>query len=223
MRRTRWMSCLGILVALTISARASTVLVEAESFKDPGGWVLDTQFIHSMGSPYLMAHGLGDPVKDATTTVKFPAAGTYHVFVRTLDWVAKYNAPGTPGKFQVLIDGQPLQEGYVHFAADPPGHADDFLSGLRLVATRDAWGPRQVPPGELFVMGDNRDNSRDSRYWGFLPVDQVRGRALLVYWSYDAAAVSGSADAGAGPARWLHGRLAAIGRTRWERVFHLMR
>jgi len=110
MRRTQWMSCLGILVALTISARASTVLVEAESFKDPGGWVLDTQFIHSMGSPYLMAHGMGEPVKDATTTVKFPAAGTYHVFVRTLDWVAKYNATGAPGKFQVLVDGQPLKE-----------------------------------------------------------------------------------------------------------------
>jgi hypothetical protein len=90
-------------------AAADQVLVEAESFVDHGGWVLDTQFIQSMGSPYLLAHGLGEPVKDATTTVKFPATGRYRVWVRTMDWVARWNAPGAPGKFQVLIDGEPLE------------------------------------------------------------------------------------------------------------------
>ncbi len=66
-----------LLVSALITARASaaTVLIEAESFKAPGGWVLDTQFIETMGSPYLMAHGLGTPVADATTTVKLPQAG----------------------------------------------------------------------------------------------------------------------------------------------------
>ncbi len=98
------------LLSLALSARADQVLVEAESFKDPGGWVLDTQFIDSMGSPYLLAHGMGTPVKDATTTVTFPAAGTYHVFVRTKDWVAQWKAPGQPGKFQLLVEGQPLKE-----------------------------------------------------------------------------------------------------------------
>ncbi|HEX8911941.1 MAG TPA: FAD-dependent oxidoreductase [Humisphaera sp.] len=89
-------------------AAAHTVLVEAESFKDSGGWSLDTQFIHIMGSPYLLAHGLGEPVKDATTTVTFPKTGKYRVFVRTKDWVARWNAPGAPGKFQVIVDGKPL-------------------------------------------------------------------------------------------------------------------
>lgn len=89
-------------------AEAALVLVEAESFQDRGGWVLDTQFVHIMGSPYLLAHGLGQPVKDATTAVRFPAAGTYRVFVRTKDWVARWNAPGQPGRFQLLIDGKPL-------------------------------------------------------------------------------------------------------------------
>ena len=97
-----------IVLAVARPASAQTVLVEAESFAEPGGWSLDTQFIHVMGSPYMLAHGLGEPVKDATTSVKFPAAGTYKVFVRTKDWVARWNAPGTPGKFQVLIDGKPL-------------------------------------------------------------------------------------------------------------------
>ncbi len=87
---------------------ASGVLVEAESFADRGGWVIDTQSIDQMGSPYLLAHGLGVPVKDATTMVELPAPGRYRVWVRTRDWVAPWNAPGSPGKFQVLIDGKAL-------------------------------------------------------------------------------------------------------------------
>ncbi|QDU59469.1 hypothetical protein Pan216_02970 [Planctomycetes bacterium Pan216] len=91
-------------------ASASDVLVEAESFDDHGGWKLDTQFIDEMGSPYLLAHGLGEPVKDATKEVTFPETGTYRVFVRTKDWVARWKAPGTPGRFQLLVDGKPLEE-----------------------------------------------------------------------------------------------------------------
>ncbi len=86
------------------------VLLEAESFEQHGGWSLDTQFIRHMGSPYLLAHGLGKPVADATAKVTFPETGTYHVFVRTKDWVARWNAPGQPGKFQLLVNGAPLKE-----------------------------------------------------------------------------------------------------------------
>ncbi|MEA3209820.1 MAG: hypothetical protein QOE70_2877 [Chthoniobacter sp.] len=98
-------------LTLTVAAQAADqLLVEAESFKDQGGWSLDTQFIQVMGSPYLLAHGLGEPVKDATTTVTFPSTGKYRVLVRTKDWVASWKAPGAPGKFQLLVDGKPLSE-----------------------------------------------------------------------------------------------------------------
>jgi len=90
-------------------AGAQTVLVEAESFEKLGGWVIDQQFMDQMGSPFLLAHGLGVPVKDAATTVEFPASGRYRVLVRTRDWVAPWNAPGAPGRFQLLIDGKPLK------------------------------------------------------------------------------------------------------------------
>ncbi len=93
-----------------VASAADQVFVEAESFRDHGGWSLDTQFIDSMGSPYLLAHGMGEPVKDAATTVRFPSTGKYRVWVRTLDWVARWNAPGAPGKFQVVVDGRPLAE-----------------------------------------------------------------------------------------------------------------
>ncbi|MFM8619033.1 MAG: FAD-dependent oxidoreductase [Opitutaceae bacterium] len=92
------------------AAAADRLLLEAESFQNPGGWSLDTQFIDLMGSPYLLAHGLGEPVKDATTTATLPSTGKYRVWVRTKDWVAHWGAPGTPGRFQVIINGRALAE-----------------------------------------------------------------------------------------------------------------
>jgi len=90
------------------AARAQTVLIEAESFANLGGWVVDQQFMDQMGSPFLLAHGLGVPVEDATSEVELPAAGNYRVWVRTRDWVAPWKASGAPGKFQLLINGKPL-------------------------------------------------------------------------------------------------------------------
>jgi FAD dependent oxidoreductase/Pyridine nucleotide-disulphide oxidoreductase len=107
----RQLACFGFVWCCLVSiavVSAEDVLVEAESFSQPGGWSLDTQFIREMGSPYLLAHGMGKPVADAETTVKFPKTGKYQVFVRTKDWVARWNAPGQPGKFQLLIEGQAL-------------------------------------------------------------------------------------------------------------------
>lgn len=86
------------------------VLVEAESFDDTGGWVVDQQFMDQMGSPFLLAHGLGVPVLDCQTEVRLPEPGAYRVWVRTRDWVAPWNAPGAPGRFRVLIDGEPLEK-----------------------------------------------------------------------------------------------------------------
>jgi len=84
--------------------------VEAEGFLDHGGWELDQQSMDQMGSPYLLAHGLGIPVEDAVTQITFPSAGTFRVWVRTRDWVAPWGAPGAPGKFQFLINGKALEE-----------------------------------------------------------------------------------------------------------------
>lgn len=101
-------SCLLFLVMASSAPAEDQLLVEAESFAKPGGWKLDTQFIEEMGSPYLLAHGLGRPVADATTRVKFPSTGKYKVFVRTKDWVARWDAKGAPGKFQLSVDGKKL-------------------------------------------------------------------------------------------------------------------
>jgi FAD-dependent oxidoreductase family protein len=83
------------------------VLLEAESFADKGGWLVDPQFVEQMGSPYLLAHGLGNPVKNAKSEIKIPANGKYHVWVRTKNW-----APGdwdAPGRFKLIINGKELE------------------------------------------------------------------------------------------------------------------
>ncbi|MBM3861187.1 MAG: FAD-dependent oxidoreductase [Verrucomicrobia bacterium] len=100
---------LAALSFLASTASAHNVLIEAESFERLGGWVIDQQAMDQMGSPFLMAHGLGVPVADATTTVNIPATGKYRVLVRTRDWVAPWKAPGAPGKFQLKIAGRPLK------------------------------------------------------------------------------------------------------------------
>ena len=83
-------------------AGPALVWVEAEAFQEPGGWVHDAQFIDQMGSPYLLAHGWGTPVADATTNVTLPQAGRYRLWVRTKDWLPKHH----PGRFQVVFGGQ---------------------------------------------------------------------------------------------------------------------
>jgi signal peptidase I len=118
----------------------------------------------------------------------------------------------------VFINGQALVEPYAHFL-EPPLHRDDPEYGLRSEGTRDNWGPEVVPPGQLFVLGDNRDNSRDSRFWHFLPRDQVKGRALLVYWSYAASREEYNRTG----LDWLRDTLSALAKTRWDRFFHLIR
>lgn len=79
-------------------------LVEAESFTTKGGWVVDPQFADVMGSPYLLAHGKGVPVENATTTVRFGATGQVPAWVRTRDWTPDWDGE-KPGRFAFALDG----------------------------------------------------------------------------------------------------------------------
>ena len=165
------------LFALFVSSGSSVavgqdqLLIEAESFADHGGWVLDTQFIDNMGSPYLLAHGMGRPLQDATTTVKFPSTGEYHVFVRTKDWVAKWDAPGTPGRFQLVVDDKPLAETFGTQGKEwfwHPGGTVEIKSVETTVALHDLTGfdgrcdailfskSSSPPPNENTILADWR-------------------------------------------------------------------
>lgn len=113
---------------------------------------------------------------------------------------------------KVYINGQPLDEPYVHFL-EPASHSQEITS----FDVRERYGPVRVPENQYFVMGDNRDNSQDSRYWGFLPRSYIKGRALMIYWSFDSGP-DGYTDASA-PARVLSVITHFFTRTRWERIF----
>ena len=85
------------------ASQAADLLVEAENFNTKGGWVVDQQFMDLMGSPYLLAHGLGTPVDDAVTEVTFPEKGTYHVYVRTYNWTSPWKTGEGAGKFSLSV------------------------------------------------------------------------------------------------------------------------
>lgn len=97
-------------IAMASCASSKDIFVEAELFETKGGWVVDAQFMDQMGSPYLMAHGVGKPVADAETHVSFPEAGPYHVWVRTFNWNAPWDAGQAPGLFQLLADERVVAE-----------------------------------------------------------------------------------------------------------------
>ncbi|MEI3001747.1 MAG: hypothetical protein V8T86_12765 [Victivallis sp.] len=87
-----------------------SLFLEAESFRAPGGWVIDPSAMHEMGSAYLMAHGIGTPVADAVTEIEIVESAVYHIRARTRDWTAVWKR-GTPaGRFTLRIDGFELPE-----------------------------------------------------------------------------------------------------------------
>ena len=88
-------------------ACGATICLEAEQFADRGGWAVDSQFIDQMDSSFLLAHGMGRPVADASTTFECPAAGTYHVWARTRNWTAPWSMHAA-GTFTVKVNGNEL-------------------------------------------------------------------------------------------------------------------
>jgi signal peptidase I len=115
---------------------------------------------------------------------------------------------------QLYINSEPLAERYVQHT-DPAGDGNhpwmkwqvgfltDSAASRPYYPTRDNWGPVVVPPDRYFVLGDNRDESLDSRYWGFIQPPQIKGRAVALYFSYN----------GREP-----GAVPVLGRVRWNRI-----
>lgn len=99
----------GITLMMSLCASGANVWIETESFADKGGWVVDQQFTHIMGSSYLMAHGVGIPVHDAKTTLAIPEKGKYRVWARTYNWTSPWTAKKGPGTFRIAVDGKKLK------------------------------------------------------------------------------------------------------------------
>jgi signal peptidase I len=119
---------------------------------------------------------------------------------------------------KVYIDGVALDEPYTYFLEGLNGTPFHERTAFDV---RERYGPVTVPADQYFVMGDNRDNSQDSRYWGFLPRDYIKGRALVIYWSYQGGGTPRRPPEGVG------GAIRSVASifvnfftgTRWERMF----
>lgn len=172
-------------------------------------------------------YGPKDGFSGGLLPLRDPARGDVIVFryPRDLreDWVKR--VIGLPGETvtvrakKVFIDGKALDEPYVYF-----DDARTYPAGVFLpepYRSRDHFGPFTVPEGEYFVMGDNRDHSYDSRWWGSVGRSVIKGRALVVYWSFDIPPPLGTT---------LRDRLVELGKvvvyfvpkTRWRRTFFVI-
>ena len=124
----------GVLAGV---AAAASVAIPAQGFW-AGGWSIDAQFMDVMGSPYLLAHGLGVPVADALATADVPTSGVYRVWVRTRNW-----ADGAPGRFTVFVNGQALDKTFGTGASEwtwEDGGAVELPAGTVTVALHDLTG-----------------------------------------------------------------------------------
>ena len=174
----------SICVAVVLAFFVRTFVVQA--FKIPSGSMEPNLLIgdHLLVNKFVSAPTLSKvertvlPIDDIQRgdiiVFKHPKTPERDLIKRTI---------GLPGETielrekRVYINGKPLDEPYVHFLF-PPGTADISESDVRR-----NFGPLTVPSGHYFMMGDNRDNSEDSRYWGPLPREFVKGKALFLYMS----------------------------------------
>jgi len=93
---------IGSLSFTAMTAQSEVVWIEAECFEETGGWVNDPQFVDLMGSPYLLANGVDEPVEDAVTRINVDTDGEYQLWVRCKDWLPTHS----PGRFEIRIDGK---------------------------------------------------------------------------------------------------------------------
>jgi len=174
----------AILLAIVIAFFIRTFVIQA--YKIPSGSMKPTLLIgdHILVSKFN--YGVKLPfIRSTLIPVGSPRRGDIVVFIypedRSKDFIKRL--VGLPGDTvevrdkQILLNGQPWKETH--------GVHSDSLVIPGAVQPRDNFGPVKVPEGSLFVMGDNRDESYDSRFWGFVDMKDVLGKALIIYWSWN--------------------------------------
>ena len=215
----------SLFVAFLLFLVVRTTLVEA--FKIPTSSMEGTLLVGDFLLVNKAVYGVRLPGRDeAIGSFSEPALGDVIVFRPPHEPEKNYvkRLVGLPMDTLQMMDkqlyrnGAPVYEPYARYE-DPGGdavHPDMGWQSNHLIAsernpyqpTRDNWGPIVVPQGRFFVLGDNRDNSEDSRYWGFVKRDEIRGRPWIVYYSYRAS---------------LSGSLPWLRRVRWGRLGTVIR
>ena len=190
----------AIGMALLLALFIRTFIVQA--FKIPSGSMIPTLQIGDHILVNKLSYGVRIPFwEHYLVTFQKVQRGDVIVFIfpedRSKDFIKRVIGVGGDSvevrDKKIYINGKQVDDPHAHFEGDDPA-----APGL---SSRDGYGPRVVPENHIFVMGDNRDRSYDSRFWGFVSLEDVRGKAFLIYWSWD------------GSDRWV----------RWERLGSLIR
>ena len=190
----------AIIMALILALFIRTFIVQA--FKIPSGSMIPTLLIGDHILVNKLSYGVRIPFLERyLIDYTKPERGDVVVFIFPEDHSKDFikRVIGVAGDSvevrakKIYINGKPVEDPHAHFAGYDP-QAGGAGSG-------DDYGPKTVPENHIFVMGDNRDRSYDSRFWGYVNLNDVRGKAFLIYWSWD------------GADRWV----------RWERLGNLIR
>ena len=188
----------ALFVALLLAIVIRSFVVQA--FKIPSGSMIPTLAIGDHILVNKFVYGVRIPFfRNQLFAVGAPRRGDVVVFIYPQDEDKDFikRVVGVAGDVvevrdkRVFVNGEPAHDPFAHY---------DTNEQERLVEKRDNFGPFTVPPNYIFVMGDNRDHSYDSRFWGPVSLDKVKGKAFLIYWSWD------------GGGRWI----------RWERIGELI-
>ena len=173
----------AIIIALLLALLIRTFVVQA--FKIPSGSMIPTllvgdhilvnKFGYGVKTPLSGVDwvSVGDPRRHDVIVFKYPQNPSQD-FIKRVVGVAGDRVEVVRKK--VFVNGEPFVE---------PNAVN--LEAEVLPSPRDNMAPITVPPGSVFVMGDNRDNSHDSRFWGFVDLKAIRGKAFMLYWSWDSA------------------------------------
>ncbi|HVR09372.1 MAG TPA: signal peptidase I [Thermoanaerobaculia bacterium] len=220
----------ALLIAVVFATFARTFVFQA--FKIPSGSMEENLLIgdHILVNKFIYGPSVS-PLERALLPVRDVRRGDVVVFRWPVDPSRDFikRAVGLPGDVVKLVDkrlyvnGKPVGDESYTYHGDPvtypagpaqsPGHS------------RDNFGPIRVPAGSYFCLGDNRDNSHDSRFWGMVPANHLKGRALVIYWSFEEEPFAmGTGPGLTGMLRQLaHVAGNFFSQTRWERTFRLVR
>ena len=155
----------AIIIAVLLALLIRAFVVQA--FTIPSGSMSPTLLVGDYILVNKFIFHFRDPARGDVVVFKYP-------WDEKRDFIKRVVAVGGEELFikerRVFVDGQPLEEPYARYS--DLSHASEY-------------GPVTVPADSYFVMGDNRDNSQDSRYWGFLKREKIRGKTFMIYWSWD--------------------------------------
>ncbi|MDF1544456.1 MAG: signal peptidase I [bacterium] len=223
---TAWDNIKQFLIAVVMLIFVKTSIVEA--YKIPSSSMEDTLLVGDFLIANKFMYGSRLPFVDwRLPAVDDPEPGDVVIFIYPGDGVTKYikRCVAGPGDIVEVVDKQLFVNGAPFEDPEFSKYVDTLPDGRQRIQRnqrRDNFGPYTVPPDSYFMMGDNRDNSLDSRFWGPVKKDLVLGQAMIIHWSWDDEALPGPkvdrSDPLSVPRLFLYDAIHFFEKVRWARL-----